>query len=61
MKKDKSYPILFIWTNEKREKKNKKYKAMRVWDHLTPNIIHMSLCMCICLYNLICSHVHFNI
>ena len=26
-------------------------------DHLIPNIVHMSLCMCICLCNLISSSI----
>ena len=32
-----------------------KDKAKGAGDHLTPNIVHMPLCMCVCCYNLIFS------
>ena len=54
-KRDKNYPILFVWTNGKII--IIKGKARRAWDHLTPSIVHMPLCMYICLYNFISSPI----
>ena len=34
-----------------------KDKASGGGDHHTPSIVHMPLCMCICLYNLISSSI----
>jgi hypothetical protein len=45
------YPILFVWTNEKKKNKDNTY-------HLTPNIGHMHLCISICLCNLTSSPIN---
>lgn len=43
-----------------KSRKEIKGKARRVWDHLTPSIVHMSLCMCIYLCNLISRPIDFQ-
>ena len=61
MKRIEDYPILFVWTNENKKKnKKEKIQTKSAWDHLTPSIVHMFLCMCICLCNLIYDHIDFQ-
>ena len=51
--RDKSYPTLFVCTNKRKKNniKERKKKSMR----FTSNIVHMPLCMYICLCNFISS------